>query len=374
MNISILTLLVTLILFSPHESHCKIHFIKPKSEAWKERTLALINEMNAFLPEGIAKPDKFNVAYVPDADASYYYRFNYIDEQGRLTGLDRVIIVGDELEDSFIHEYGHLIFDNHFRFNFPLWQFHVIVNEVPTDDIEKTLKDLEQAIISLRKSVKKYNAELVINANDSFAQKALKNLNQSLDTYIPRVRRLKYALEIQSNYDIDLTSIDHFEGLLSYNELFADFFAVSFMNDWSYMKKGTLKSIELDKDPNRFTLPPADDLATAIAFLGNLRDFKANVDISTYHFQDWEDKSPYWEFTPSKSYLRSMVEEGTPSNLVLNYLLNSIMWSHQSWVDSGAGQKPTLKKKNELLIDHLKLSSSQKNAIGVRAFDWSRSS
>ncbi len=352
----LLSLLLTSLFLTSLESLAEIHFIKPKNEAWKQETLALIHKMNDFLPESIKKPNTFNVAYVEGADAAYYHRFNFIDENGAFSGIDRVIIVGDQLEGSFIHEYGHLIFDNHLRFTFPLWQFHVISSEVASSDLEHTAKDFEQAIVSLMKGAEKYKLVLEKDENDAFAKKALKNITRSLDTYVPRVARLKHAIKIQADYEIDLSTINQFTHLISYNELFADFFAVSFAKDWSYMKKSVIQSVESDNDPTRFTFPPAEDFETAVELMGQMRDFRSDIEVASYQYRDWEKNSPYWEFSPTKSYLRQMVEGGTESQIALQCLLNSIMSIHQNWVESGANFTPTLLEKNDLLIGNVRSS------------------
>ena len=348
------TLLFILFVLCFNQAQAKIVFLKGKDEAWKARVLNTIADINDFLPDSIEKPDTFIIAYVSGADSGYYTVYKFINPLGAEEIVDRILLLGDDPEETLVHEYGHVVLDHHFRSFSKPWHHYLVSQYVSHNDIQKSFQSYSKAVSGSEKDKIKYEEILKNDPNNESAQKILGNVNSSLKRNRRILKKLTYALQIQEEYDFEINSGTTFKSFSPFNELFADTLAALYYSDWDIMGKTVHASYMRPNGLDGVLLPPADSTEDALSLLASHRNFLENIDLETYEFADWESLTPYEQLRPARSAVRNLYENGDDAKTVLSKLMNTVADEfHDKIVVQSALDQRSLFEKNKSIINSL---------------------
>ncbi len=285
-----------------------VDFISVKDEAWRAETLETMEWVNSQLPSDWSLPKDFQVAYVPGTDPRYYPLFRYKKADGTMESVEKVLVVGSENKAIFIHEYAHLIFDQWLRDTSAPWQYFIVWQSENYADLATQLKSYEKLIPNLEKIHQESLDKQAAGDESEMLQKMIENTSRSANLYKIKVEKIKDALQLSENSPHPLNSLNSFQALQSYNELFADTLAAVILEDWQIMKQATEEQLAAPDAPE-IILPPATSEERSTEIYLTYRDFLPGLNVESYAFKDWESDSAYWQFAPVRSEIRALHEE-----------------------------------------------------------------
>lgn len=353
--IKVQTLLCILITLYITPALSEIHFATSKSETWKAKILKLIDDVNTILPSSMERPETFIITYAKGVDPSYQTRLKFLNSQGAVDGVDRVLTIGDDPEAVFVHEYGHVILDQFFRQYSKAWHHFLISQHVFHNPIQDSIISYQETISDLEENLKERQNQLLQKPDDQYTQKIIKNTQKSIKRYKGLIKKLYSALEIEKEFLFTLNSSTSFHSLLPFGELFADAIAALYFEDWNTMSKALLTLYQRPHGMRGIALPPAETKEESIAMLTGQRNFNEGNDLETYNFVHWHHRSPYEQLAPTRSKIRSLKDvNGLNTEQLIEVLATAILNEYnETLVPFSAIDERTLYEKNKSLIQRL---------------------
>ncbi len=291
----------------------EVHFLKVKNQKWQQDTLATMDWVNSKLPQSWPRPKDFNIAYVEGSTPSYYPQYRYKDASGKMQAIPRLLVVGNTEPAILVHEYAHVIFDEMLRQKSIPWQYSIIWQKHKYVNLEERLTFMEEEIPKLQQMRAKFLAKKAAGDISPIVASAVKNTTRTITEYAEARFEIMQALKLQKDYGLPLDGIRSFSALQAYNELFADTLACLVFEDWQIIKKAIANEARNPALLKRLRLPPLDDPETAMQSYLSYRDFTTLWSLQDYGFEDWEHGNPYWQFAPTRTFIRQSVETGQVS-------------------------------------------------------------
>lgn len=283
-------------------------FLNQKDAAWKAELLETMEWVNSELPAEWEKPKNFNIAYVEGRQATYYPLFKYKGQDESIKTIEKLLVLGNDDRVTFLHEYAHLVFDEHMRKVSKPWQYYIAWRKFDFTDLEEKLENLEKSLPNLIKVNKELKEKLASGNTNPVVKSAIENTNKSIAESKENILVLKSAIKIQSSVPYLLDNFDSLTALQSYFEVLADAVGVSIVGEWGAMKEAILSGIQSQKE-GEVVLPPIQNKQGALEEYLSYRNFLPGLRIHTYPFKAWEKENPYWHFKPFRSHLRDYSEE-----------------------------------------------------------------
>lgn len=303
----------------------------------------LINEITESLPRDLQSPTEFNMVYAKNAEYRPVYHQRRADSS--IVEYEKVLFAGagSEMIPITAHEFGHLILDEYLRQNSEFWQYYIIGILEADTNLNKAAQETRDHLRIVQKSLVEYKAKFP--RRDDLHRQVEKSINQ----YKKRLHRLELALDYQEKFgDLD-TKKDSIEFLQPYFELFADYLAAIYTQDWQVMAQATehLYFEALHGATNAFYVVLPD--STTIEQFSLHRGFQFDFDTDSYNFKDWEKESVYTQFLPTRAFLAENTDIDSKSGLLLE-LAQAILQIYEREVPKQNESLFNLKEKNSDLI------------------------